>query len=243
MERGMSLRMDHKLNQITVKPTNIQRTSAKLAMNVFHESTVAALKYYAKNGKAEFSDTYFFVNYLSNLLKIVNTRTSSVGKRKNDPLKLPISSVNDSRLSQLKEYSYFFETWKKSMQPGLINETFLAVSNVCHNIHNIIVYLIEKCNYKFVLTGHLQSDPLERRFGRYRQMSGGNFFISVKQIMESEKKMKIVALLRHSQIKMEDFNFEDENIVLGKDEFVNMDVSIDCDDIQTVQLWRKKNCK
>ena len=74
-------------------------------------------------------------------------------------------------------------------------------------------------------------------------MSGGNFFISVKQIMESEKKMKIVALLKHSQIKMEDFNFEDENIDLGKEEFVNMDVSIDYDDIQTVQLWRKKNCK
>ena len=55
--------------------------------------------------------------------------------------------------------------------------------------------------------------------------------------------MKIVALLKHSQIKMEDFNFEYENIDLGKEEFVNMDVSIDYDDIQTVQLWRKKNCK
>jgi len=105
MERGMSLRMAHKLNQITVKPTNIQRTSAKLAMNVFHESTVAALKYYAENGKAEFSDTYLFVNYLSNLLKIVNTRISSVGKRKNDPLKLPISTPLMNKTHQTSWFS------------------------------------------------------------------------------------------------------------------------------------------
>ena len=40
--------------------------------------------------------------------------------------------------------------------------------------------------YKYVLTGRLQTDPLERRFSQYRQMSGGRFLVSLKEINRSE---------------------------------------------------------
>ena len=52
----------------------------------------------------------------------------------------------------------------------------------------------------YVITGQIQSDAIESRFGRYRQMSGGNFFISVKQVLESESKIKLVSLLKNSNV-------------------------------------------
>ena len=51
-------------------------------------------------------------------------------------------------------------------------------------------------NYKFVLTSRFQSDPLERRYGQYRQMSGGNFLVSLKEVLSSEDIIKTKSLLK-----------------------------------------------
>ena len=48
---------------------------------------------------------------------------------------------------------------------------------------------------EFVLTARYQSDPIERRFGKYRHMSGERFLISEKDINISEKTLKIKALI------------------------------------------------
>ncbi len=51
-----------------------------------------------------------------------------------------------------------------------------------------------------VLLGCIQSDNIESRFGWYRQLSGGNYFISVKQILDSERKIKTISLLKYNAI-------------------------------------------
>ena len=50
--------------------------------------------------------------------------------------------------------------------------------------------------YDFILTTRFQSDPLERRFGHYRQMSGGLFLVGLKDAIWSEKILKIKSLLK-----------------------------------------------
>ena len=50
--------------------------------------------------------------------------------------------------------------------------------------------------YKFVLTSRFQSDPIERRFSRYRQMSGGRFLVGLREVQSSEKILKIKSLLK-----------------------------------------------
>ena len=42
----------------------------------------------------------------------------------------------------------------------------------------------------FVLTQRLQSDPIERRFSQYWQMSGGRFLVS---LLEDRNKERILA--------------------------------------------------
>ena len=38
-----------------------------------------------------------------------------------------------------------------------------------------------------VMTSRLQSDPIERRFSQYRQMSGGRFLVSLREVTNSER--------------------------------------------------------
>lgn len=76
----------------------------------------------------------------------------------------------------------------------LTNETFTALILMCQTLPAIAAHLI-KSGYSFVLLGHLQSDKLEQRFGRYRQMLGANYFLGVKQVIESERKIKVINVM------------------------------------------------
>ena len=50
--------------------------------------------------------------------------------------------------------------------------------------------------YDFILTALFQSDPLEKRFGKYGQMSRGRFLVGLKNVICSEKVLKIQRLLK-----------------------------------------------
>ena len=65
---------------------------------------------------------------------------------------------------------------------------------------------VTKEGYKYVLVGRFQSDPLERRFSQYRQMSGGRFLVSLREVLNSERILSCRSLI------MEGINFWKENI-------------------------------
>ena len=50
--------------------------------------------------------------------------------------------------------------------------------------------------YDFIMTSRFQSDPLERRFGQYRQISGGRFLVGLREATSSEKIIKLKTLLK-----------------------------------------------
>ena len=56
--------------------------------------------------------------------------------------------------------------------------------------------LLQHHNLKYILLSKFQTDNLEGRFGLYRQLSGCNYLVSVKDVMYSERKLKIKGLLR-----------------------------------------------
>ena len=63
--------------------------------------------------------------------------------------------------------------------------------------------------YDFVMTSRLQSDPIERRFSQYRQMSGGRFLVSLREVTNSER------IIRCRSLVKADINFWKED--LGSD--------------------------
>ena len=55
------------------------------------------------------------------------------------------------------------------------------------SIPKLADHLQKKHGFSYVLPGKLMSDPIEGHFGWYRQVHGGNFFMSVKQLLWLKK--------------------------------------------------------
>ena len=51
----------------------------------------------------------------------------------------------------------------------------------------LVKYMHTTNNFAYVLPGKYMSDPIEARFGWYRQANDGNFFMSIKQLLLTEK--------------------------------------------------------
>ena len=49
-------------------------------------------------------------------------------------------------------------------------------------------YLQQKLKLQYALPGKFTSDPIKGQFGWYHQANGGNFFMSIKQLLKSEKR-------------------------------------------------------
>ena len=73
----------------------------------------------------------------------------------------------------------------------LYRETAFAITHTSDTLIKLCDYLRQELNYDYVLLGKFQTDQLEARFGQYRQMSRSNYNISVTQILESEKKLRL----------------------------------------------------
>ena len=56
------------------------------------------------------------------------------------------------------------------------------------------------------------SDILEARFGWYRQANGGNYFISLKQLLQTEKKIRCLALLQQRALQSASRLFLDDSL-------------------------------
>ena len=78
--------------------------------------------------------------------------------------------------------------WKNPMfwNVYIKKQTSLALIRtlLCHAA--LIEELLDE-GYIYILKSRFQSDPLERRFGPYRQMSGGRFLFGLRDVTHSKK--------------------------------------------------------
>ena len=72
------------------------------------------------------------------------------------------------------------------------------MKHTTHAIIELTDYCTSELKMDYILTGKFQTDNLEERFSKYRQLSGGNYNISVRQVFESEKKLRMMSFLRKS---------------------------------------------
>jgi hypothetical protein len=75
-------------------------------------------------------------------------------------------------------------------------ETMHCAKQTCEAIASLSEYLIHEKNFKIFLPGKCQSDKIEGRFGKYRQMNGGNLYASVRQILEAERTIRVKNLVK-----------------------------------------------
>ena len=207
LELDKPLRIAHKLSDKVLRPKPIERTNVKLSDNLFHESTIDALNYYsAQPGKEKWKETASFLKVVRVWWNILNVKTPMVGYHKRDHMRDPIRKEDCAQLRYLKEFSEWLVKWEKTApkSESLSKETFFCSKQTSSAICALACYLINDIGLKYVCLGKISSDPIERRFGRYRQLSGANYFISVKQFLEAEKTIRLDCLVRFSKLEMKE---------------------------------------
>ena len=63
---------------------------------------------------------------------------------------------------------------------------------------------MNECGFKYVLLGHTPLDSIEGQFCRIGQLSRANYFISMRQLYESDRKLRTLSLLKYSQISLKE---------------------------------------
>lgn len=198
IELNHPARIAYKLTRRSLNPTNLERTNVQHAANIFNESTIDAARFYSLS-----SGLITFMQLVLSMWTIWNIKTTRKGKEKRLSDATPLLP-NDKRLDTLRRFSDFFQRWEESKLPGLTAPTFLAVKSCSSTLADLAEHLFSHHSFPYVLPGRLVSDWIEQRFGRYRQFHGGNYYISVRQIFQAEKKIRVSTLLAFHGKKLKD---------------------------------------
>ncbi len=227
-EASFALKKAHRLSSSVLNPSNIEKTSVALATSVFCESTRDALTYYAEHdNKPEWKETANFITLVLKLWNVMNVKHSSKGKQKRDISMDPVRSSMDWKLNFLREFAAFLQRWESSSRHGLTRETFLALRQTCLALADCAAYLLDRCGFNFVLLGQLQSDALESRFGWLRQLSGANYYISMRQVVEGDRKIRALSLLKFSKISLSEIDDAMQADVSGNSATTETDAAAD----------------
>lgn len=144
------------------------------------EKTVAA----HKTQECVDPGTIQFMNIIISWWKILNIKSKFSGKVLLDPFRhLTITKT-------LFFWNIFFSGWNVghslklmkstgSYSSKLSKETNFSLKHTTLALLKLTKYLLDKKVLQYVLLGKFQNDDIESRFGQYRQMSGGNYNITV----------------------------------------------------------------
>ena len=100
----------------------------------------------------------------------------------------------DGKVNFLRSLALWIEAWQE-MKITNFQKLCLTKQTSRALTASLIEDLLSE-GYKFVLTSRFQSDPIERRFSRYRQMRGGRCLVGLREVQSSEKILKIKSLLK-----------------------------------------------
>ena len=219
IELGRPLKYAHKLTDKVLHPMPIQKTNVQLADSLFHESTIEGLVYYSKHGHPEFMNTANFLRIIRTWWNVCNVKNRYAGQRTRDLVRTSIS--NDENVGDmggvqlLTKFAGWIKLWentcieKKDFKHGLSRETFKTSQHTSRGLAAVAIYLIDEKGFSYVLLAFLSGDPIERRFGWYRQLSGANYFLSVRQFLEAEKKIRLQTLIKFGKL-----SFKEASVIL-----------------------------
>ncbi|KAH7949663.1 hypothetical protein HPB49_013463 [Dermacentor silvarum] len=157
------LRVCPKLSSAHLNPTNTEKMWVKLATQIFSRSVADGLQYYSKRGVfglENIQGTVKFTMRFNDLFHALNRRFPAQGIRR------------DSKdFEVLKSFLTWLDSWETQVAAGRIpKERFLTLSTAeGHRVTvmstiELTTYLLEVCDFKYVLTSRFNQDVLERFF-------------------------------------------------------------------------------
>lgn len=181
-------------------PSNLVRQNVRLVLQVFNEYIVEALmELGSKHNLNHFESTANFIKIICTWWKIVNVKTPGKGYRLKDKMQESIKdAINDEKILFLNKVWSWLQKWEEmKLQIGVFTrETLTAFKHSTHALIEISSYCFTELKMSYVLLGKFQTDVLESRFGKYRQLAGSQYNVSLRQIFESEKKLRLSSIMR-----------------------------------------------
>ncbi|KAH7953612.1 hypothetical protein HPB49_010597 [Dermacentor silvarum] len=182
-----------------VMKTAVKKLGANLCVPEIANSKREALRALgAKHNLFSFEATATFVEIILKWWKIVNVKTPWKGERLRDHFQQPVLSIdNDPKIDFLHMFLKWLDEWKnKGFDNGtLTKETHAALEHTTYALVELARYSFEELGMSYVLFGKIQTDCLEDRFGKYRQLEGAQYHISIRQIYEVENKLRLQSTL------------------------------------------------
>lgn len=177
-----------------LNPSNMERQNVKLALKVFNLSTIAALETCGPRYSLQHAaGTAEFLKVVETWWKIVNVKSPSKGRRLRDDLQTPIAEKLCPQVEFLETIMQWLDVWEGlKFDNGIFTrETHSALRLTTEALVKIVSYCLEDLRFDYVLLGKFQTDCLEERFGKYRQLSGSQYHVSIRQVFESERKLRL----------------------------------------------------
>ena len=105
---------------------------------------------------------------------------------------------NDKRFQFLSDVVTWLDEWKilPNKHGKLTAQTFTSFRHSCIVLEEIVNHLTKNCGFTYVLSVLIQNALIEHRFGIYRMMSGAQYNVTVCQILQSERLIKISTILK-----------------------------------------------
>ena len=164
-------------------------------MQVFSEKTVAALRTSTKSTQ-EWKDTADFIDIVVQQWKMLNCKSKYAQQNLRDDHRVPISfnAQGDYALTALRHWgdmalSMRGELGVKRIQQ-LTADTGDAAWHTLHGLASMAEYVMslpqgDPLKHEYVLLGFFQQDDLEHHFGHFRRSAGCNYYVSVRDILNT----------------------------------------------------------
>ncbi len=175
----------YKIDHKTLHPGN-KKQNVPLALNVFHESTSAAIRSYFP----EREDAAAFLNLINTWWLISNASNFSHPNRLGRPIEK----------GDHKAVANWLEEWSGISDFAFTPQTSHALIVTMRGSAMLTTDLLDE-GYEFVRPVQYETDPLERYYGRSRIMSGGRFLISLMEMTNAQRIILLTSLI------MDDIDF------------------------------------
>ena len=167
------------------------------------------MKLHQQPRKSSFPDKHDAANNVSCFHKLFVICNSK--QRFNSSNELAIAVVlADNKPAFLSNLADRVESWSKCVPFTLTSQTSHALVTTTLRVTSHLISELLNEGYDYVLTSRLQRDPLERHFSKYRQMSGGRFLVSLREVNNSEQVLALSSILKENIDLWEEEIYVDE---------------------------------
>ncbi|KAG0421808.1 hypothetical protein HPB47_002319 [Ixodes persulcatus] len=169
-------------------------------------------------GSEHAAGTAEFLKIVERWWSIVNVKTCNKGRRLRDDLQSPVMSMSGPQIEYLTNVIKWLDLWQSlKFDTGRPTpDTHSALRLTTSALVKLTSYCFQEIGFDHVMLGKFQTNSLEDRFGKYRQLASAQYHVSIRQILESERKLRLQKVLQLPDMEVAASSVEMDASVLEK---------------------------